>query len=75
MGEGTGRLLHLRAVDACLFQLWRSDSHLLLVVFLMPQQVSLGENLHARGAVLRDESPAGAFLDGYHRSALDDVIQ
>ncbi len=37
--------------------------------------MALGENFHAGGAFLRDESPAGAFLDGYHRSALDDVIQ
>ncbi len=63
MGEGTGRLLHLRAVDACLFQLWRSDSHLLLVVFLTPEQVAFGEDFHAGGAVLRDESPARAVLD------------
>lgn len=44
-------------------------------VSLTPHQVSLGEYFHAGGVVFRDESPAGAFLDGYHRSALDDVIQ
>ncbi len=49
-------------------------SHISGVVYLFPQQVTLRENFHARGAILGDESPAGASFYCYHGASLKNVI-
>ena len=36
--------------------------------------MAFGEDFHAGGAILRDEGPAVATLDGNHGAALEDVI-
>ena len=41
---------------------------------LTSQQVAFGEDFHAGGAILRNEGPAVAPLDGHHGAALEDVI-
>lgn len=37
--------------------------------------MALGQNLHASAAILRHERPATTALDGYHLSALMDIIK
>ena len=39
-----------------------------------PQQVAFGEDFHAGGAVIGDESPARAVLDGDEGAPLEDVV-